>query len=381
MPDLKETQTSGVKLSANEAIKENSNYLRGNLAAELADANPSISKDSAQLIKFHGSYQQEDRDARKHREQTGLRKFFMFMVRCKMPGGKLTADQYLALDHLAGTHANGTLRFTTRQGIQFHGIIKKDLAGTISAINDCLLTTLGACGDVERNLMCCPAPLRHDGLRDQLQAEAARLAEHLAPKTTAYHEIWLNGQPAVAGGQLSVASGQLPEKKSKHHRSVERITEEPLYGKTYLPRKFKTGLTLPEDNCIDVYSQDLGFVAEVKGDKIIGYNVLVGGGMGMTHGRHDTFPHLAQPVCWIPTEQLLATAEAVIKLYRDHGNRADRKRARLKYLIADWGVAKFRTVLEEYIDDPLLPPKPFLIQAGNLHLGWQSQGDGRYFYG
>lgn len=360
------------KLSANEGYKEQSNYLRGTLAAELTGDKPDLSPESVQLIKFHGSYQQEDRDARKRREQTGVRKFYMFMVRCRIPGGKMTAEQYLALDDLAGRLANGTLRFTTRQGIQFHGIIKQALQATIAGINRTLLTTLAACGDVARNIMCCPAPLRQDGLRAQLQAAAERLADHLAPRTTAYHEIWLNGEP-LKNGELP---GHTPALRSHHGDAVE-----PIYGKTYLPRKFKAGLTLPEDNCIDVYSQDLGFVAEVKGEEIIGYNVLVGGGMGMTHGRHDTFPHLAQPICWIPAHRLLALAEAVVKLYRDHGNRADRKRARLKYLVAEWGTGKFRGVLEGYAEEPLAPPKPILVQAGNLHLGWQAQRDGQFFYG
>jgi sulfite reductase (ferredoxin) len=372
MTQIKEEPAVAIKLSANEEIKANSDYLHGTLAADLADANPDISKDSVQLIKFHGSYQQDDRDTRKRREQTGLRKYYMFMVRCRIPGGKVTADQYLTLDDLAGTHANGTLRFTTRQSVQLHGIVKKDLKGTIAAINESLLTTLGACGDVSRNIMCCPTPLRHDGLRDQLQTEADRLAVHLAPRTTAYHEIWLNGQ--------QLKNGELPtERPAKRSHGCDAV--EPIYGNTYLPRKFKTGLTLPEDNCIDVYSQDLGFVADVKHGQIVGYNVLVGGGMGMTHGRHDTFPHLAQPICWIPAANLLTMAEAVVKLYRDHGNRADRKRARIKYLVAAWGTAKFCSVLEEYTAGPLASPKPILIQAGSLHHGWNSQGDGRFFYG
>ena len=311
------------KRSAVELQKEQSRALRGSILEELAKETEKFGDADKTLLKFHGTYQQEDRDARKARRGEGLGKFHMFMVRCKIPGGRLTAAQYLAIDDLAGSCANGTLRFTSRQGIQLHGVLKRDLKATIAAINDCLLTTLGACGDVERNVMACPAPIRHSPVHDQLQAAAARLAAHLAPRTAAYHEIWLNGKaiPTVNG---------TPD------------TEEPLYGKVYLPRKFKTGLALPEDNCIDVYGQDLGLLAIVKQGAIAGYNVLVGGGMGMTHGNAKTFPFLARPICYVPADQLLTAAEAVVKLFRDHGNRADRKRARIKYLVHDWGVDGFR---------------------------------------
>src|SRR5262249_15471747 len=266
-----------------------SRQLRGTVAEELAGEAPSLSEGSKNLLKFHGSYQQEDRDARKRRSKEGVGKHYMFMVRCKIPGGKVTADQYLTLDDLADRHANGTLRFTTRQGVQFHGVLKGDLKATIKAINDCLLTTLGACGDVERNVMACPAPL-NDPVRAELQKWADRIAEHLAPRTRAYHDIWLNGERV--GPVIEV--------------------DEPIYGKAYLPRKFKTGLGLTYDNCVDVYAQDLGFLAAVEQGRIVGYDVLVGGGMGMTHGNASTFPHVARPICRIEPDQVLAAAEAVI---------------------------------------------------------------------
>src|SRR4029077_6501715 len=236
---------------------------------------------------------QEDRDARKNRRKEGIGKHHMFMVRCKIPGGRLTAEQYLAVDNLAGAYANGTLRFTTRQGIQLHGVLKSHLKDTIAGINQCLLSTLGACGDVERNVMACPAPHYHAGVHAQLQEMAALLAAHLAPRSRAYHEIWLNGQPVGGDG------GQGPGGDAG-----------PLYGKVYLPRKFKTGLALPEDNCIDVYAQDLGLLAIVENGTIAGYNVLVGGGMGMTHGNPNTFPHLARPICFVPAESVIQAAEA-----------------------------------------------------------------------
>jgi len=348
------------KRSAVEGIKESSRQLRGTIADELATDTDHFNDADKQLLKFHGSYQQEDRDARKTRRKEGVGKHHMFMVRCKIPGGRLTASQYLAMDDLAGAYANGTLRFTSRQGIQLHGVLKGNLKETIAGINACLLTTLGACGDVERNVMACPAP-HHDGLHAQLQETAAVLATHLAPRSRAYHEIWLNGEPVgepQAGPDV-----------------------EPIYGKVYLPRKFKTGLALPEDNCIDIHAQDLGLLAIVEHGKIAGYNVLVGGGMGMTHGNPNTFPHLARPICYVPAAAVVGAAEAVVRLFRDHGNRADRKRARIKYLVHDWGVEKFREVLRGYLGGSLTPPRPLQVGGFDPHHGWQSQGDGKYFYG
>jgi sulfite reductase (ferredoxin) len=282
-----------------EVIKENSHALRGTLADELQKESNHFSDQDKQLLKFHGTYQQEDRDARKSRREEGLGKPYMFMVRCKIPGGRVTAEQYLALDKLAGAYGNDTLRFTSRQGIQFHGVLKSHLKETIAGINACLLTTLGACGDVERNVMACPAPLHQDGVHAELQATAQRLALHLAPRSGAYHEIWLDGQPVT---HLSRHQG----------KSEPPPGEEPIYGKVYLPRKFKTGLALPEDNCIDVYGQDLGLLAIVENHRIVGYNMLVGGSMGMTHGNANTFPMLAKPICYVPAEDIIESVEAVV---------------------------------------------------------------------
>jgi sulfite reductase (ferredoxin) len=352
---------TGPKRSAVEGIKEQSAQLRGTIALELAKDADHFPEADKQLLKFHGTYQQEDRDARKNRKKEGVGKHHMFMVRCKIPGGRLTAKQYLAVDDLAGQFANGTLRFTTRQGIQLHGVLKSSLKETIAGINACLLSTLGACGDVERNVMACPAP-HHDGVHRQLQETATILAAHLAPRTRAYHEIWLNGKPV----------GDQPH---------EAADLEPLYGKTYLPRKFKTGLALPEDNCIDVYAQDLGLLAIVEDGIIVGYNLLVGGGMGMTHGNANTFPHLARPICYVPAGAVVGAAEAVVRLFRDHGNRADRKRARIKYLVHDWGVEKFRDILGGYIGGQLVEPRPVTVTGFETHTGWHAQGDGHWYYG
>jgi sulfite reductase (ferredoxin) len=343
-----------------EGVKEASRALRGTIALQLASDTDHFDDTNKDLLKFHGTYQQQDRDARKARRGDGLGKHYLFMVRCKIPGGRVTAEQYLGLDDLAGKYANGTLRVTSRQGIQFHGVLKGDLKATIAGINATLLTTLGACGDVERNVMASPAPL-HGGVHAELQATAARLAGHFAPRTRAYHEIWLNG--------------------AKVNGSNGHGEHEPLYGKTYLPRKFKTGLALPDDNSVDVYAQDLGLLAIVEAGRIAGYNVLVGGGMGMTHGNERTFPHLARPIGYVPAAEVVRAAEAVIRLFRDHGNRADRKRARIKYLVHDWGVGRFRDVLAGYFGSRLAPPRRVEVTGFGLYHGWHPQGNGRWWYG
>ncbi len=349
------------KLSAVEGFKENSRFLRGNIALELASDADKFEEAEKQLLKFHGTYQQDDRDVRKERSKEGLGRYFMFMVRARIPGGKVTADQYLTMDRLADQYANGTLRITSRQGIQFHGIVKKDLKATIAGINECLLSTLGACGDVERNVMAPPPPFAASAYQE-LQSKADAIAKHLAPRSRAYHEIWLNGK--------QVENERKPKKES-----------EPIYGKVYLPRKFKTGLALPDDNSIDIYAQCLGFLADVEHDEIVGYDVLVGGGMGMTHGNSKTYPYLARPICYIKPDQVIKTAEAVVKLFRDHGDRSDRKHARIKYLVSEWGVEKFREVIAGYLDFPLVLPKNIEVKGFPLHLGWHAQGDGKFFYG
>ncbi len=347
-----------------EGIKDTSNYLRGSLAEELAADTDHFTEQSKQLIKFHGTYQQEDRDARKNRAKPGVGKAYMMMLRLRMPGGTMTAKQYLDMDDICGKYANGTLRFTTRQSIQLHGVLKKNLKSTIAEINQILLSTISACGDVNRNVMACPAPLP-DAPRKEMQRLAHAVADHLTPKAgkQAYLEMWLNG----------VKQETPPEDPAE---------AEPIYGKLYLPRKFKTAFALPEDNCVDIYANCLGFLAIVENGKTIGYNVLVGGGMGMTNSKPETFPHLAKEVCFVPPEEVVFTAEAVIKLYRDHGNRSDRKRARIKYLMADWGVEKFREVFaKDYFGKPLVAPKHAPITGVDLHLGWHEQGDGNWFYG
>ena len=343
-----------------ELIKEASRYLRGTIAETLASDATHFSEDEKQLLKFHGTYQQDDRDLRNALRQQGKEPHYMFMVRVRIPGGALTAEQYLACDDLATRYGNNTLRITTRQGFQFHGVLKRNLKATIAGVNQTLLTTLAACGDVERNLMACPAPTA-SRRRAQVTAVARQLAERLAPKTRAYHEIWLNGDKVVT--------------------SEEREPVEPLYGATYLPRKFKTGIALPEDNCVDVYSQDIGLVALLPGETLDGFNVLVGGGMGMTHGDQETFPRLADPMAFVSPDDLVSVVETIVAVQRDHGDRKHRKHARMKYVVQEWGVTKFRAEVERRLGWRLADPRPMAPLGIDYHLGWQPQGDGRWFLG
>ena len=351
--------------SAVEGIKDTSNYLRGSLAEELAADTDHFTEQSKQLIKFHGTYQQEDRDARKNRAKAGVGKVYMMMLRLRMPAGQLTAEQYLAMDEISQKYANGTLRFTTRQAIQLHGVLKSNLKSTISEINTILLSTISACGDVNRNVMACPAPLGDEPHRE-MQRLAHAVADHLTPKAgkQAYLEMWMNGQ--------------------KQETPPEDPAEaEPIYGKLYLPRKFKVGFSLPNDNCIDILAQCLGFLCVTDAAGVpVGYNVYVGGGQGRSNGRADTFAHPAECLGFVTPGEVVEMSEAIIKLYRDHGNRSDRKRARLKYVVADWGIEKFREVFtRDYWPKPLVEAKDAPITDLDLHHGWHGQGDGKWFVG
>ncbi len=267
-------------LSPVEKVKEESRGLRGDLAAQLSAGGDHFSEAGAQLLKFHGTYQQEDRDQRRALRGTDAEASHQFMGRCQIPGGALTGEQSLVIDDLADRYGNGTLRVTTRQGNQFHGVLKGDLKATIRSVNDVLVTTLGACGDVVRNVISCPAPLR-GGLREEVLRVARQVSDHLLPRTRSYHEIWLDGEP-VAGGP----PGGEPD---------------PIYGTRYLPRKFKVAFGFPDDNCCDVHSNDLGFLVVARGNRLAGFNVLVGGGMGRTHGKTDTYPRLADTLGFAKT--------------------------------------------------------------------------------
>ncbi len=343
------------KLSAVETLKIESHRLRGTLADELAAGGIQVSEDAYQLLKFHGSYEQFDRDTATERKQHGEEKEYQFMLRCRMPGGHMTAAQYLYFDTLADTRANGSLRITTRQGIQFHGILKGDLKPAIAEINETLLTTMSACGDVVRNIMASPAPLRN-AQQARIEADARMLSEHLKPRTRAYYQIFLDEAPTTED------------------------EDEPLYGPTYLPRKFKIGITHQADNTIDVLTNDLGVVALFEGDSLIGYNIAVGGGLGMTHNNPRTYPRLATPIAFVGPNDLVRMVEAVIRLQRDHGDRTNRRRARLKYVVDDMGLPWVRETLAGYYGGAFEDARPMRLEVPDL-LGWHEQGDGRLWLG
>ena len=308
-----------------------------------------------------------------------MAKAFSFMVRNRIPGGKLTAKQFLGELDIADELGNGTIRITTRQSIQLHGVVKNNLWATIHRINEIKLSTQSACGDVTRNVCCCPAPL--DSLREELQELTDEIAAHVRPKTGAYYEIWVRDPDT--GEQEQVVG---PPKEAEH---------EPIYGKAYMPRKFKIGIGMCHDNCIDVYSHDLGLLAVTEGNQILGFNVLVGGSMGTTPSKKQCFPALGKRMAFISREELLPVITAVMLVQRDFGNRADRSQARMKYLIHNWGLPKFKAKVEEYLDQAeeicgvpsgtvrrtLPDPHPADVVEHQDHLGWHQQANGKWFLG
>jgi sulfite reductase (ferredoxin) len=349
------------QLSKIEHLKAGSRQLRGTIAEELLHPDVPFSEGMEQLLKNHGTYQQDNRDNR----GGGEGKSYSCMVRSRVPGGKVTAAQFLAELDLCDRFGNGTLRITSRQGLQLHGVLKGNLRATIREINRVQLTTLAACGDVNRNVMCCPAPLRTDSIREQNQQLADRIAEQMRPRTTAYFEIWLRDDQT--GEEKNVTEFQ--------------PVEEPIYGATYLPRKFKIGISLPEDNCVDVLTYDLGFLTVHQDGKILGYNVYVGGGQGMTPANKKTFAAVAQCLGFCSPEDALEVAVAVVKAYRDTGNRSDRKLARLKYVLAHHGLDFFREKVESHWQRKLAPARDVAITGVDDHMGWHEQGDGNWFLG
>ena len=347
-----------VKPTHNEEIKAAIPTLAGTIAATLASpVTEKFSVDDEQFVKFHGLYQGDDRDARK----SGA-KHYQFMVRTKLPAGILTTDQYLACDTLADRYANGSLRLTSRQDIQFHGILKTGLGPVIKAINDALLTTLGACGDVHRNVMAPPTPSQSP-IADQVIADARQVSNAVLPTTKAYHAIWIEGI------QLDL---QAPENKN---------FEDPLYGKSYLPRKFKTNFAIPPLNDVDVLSNDLGFIAIAENDRLLGYNITVGGGLGMSHNNPATFPRLADVLGFVTADKLVDVTHAMVGIHRDFGDRTNRKHARLKYVLAEKGAAWCREELERRLGFKLGEPRPFQFTRQGDLFGWHRQLDGRWFLG
>ena len=338
-----------------ERIKEASDYLRGTIVESLA--NPitgAIAASDTQLIKFHGSYQQDDRDVRDERRRRKLEPLYSFMVRVRAAGGVCTAAQWLVLDELARTYANGSLRLTTRQSFQFHGILKPHLKDTIAAVNEALLTTIAACGDVNRNGMCNPNPYQ-SAVHGEVFDWARRVSDALTPNTRAYHEIWLDDR-LVAGGE--------PD-------------HEPLYGRTYLPRKFKIAIAVPPSDDVDVLAHDLGFIAVVDGGRLAGFNVSVGGGMGMTHGEAATYPRLADVIGFCRPEQVIDVTKHVLGIQRDHGDRSNRKHARLKYTIDDRSVDWFASELATRLGGRLENARPFRFDDNGDRYGWTEGVDGK----
>lgn len=342
-------------LHKNEALKAGSNFLRGNILRDLADhSTGTITEESAQLTRFHGIYPQDDRDLRNQRRKEGKEKAFIFMARVRLPGGVCRPAQWLALDKLADSHANGTLKLTTRQSFQFHGVVKGNLRPLIQQINVAAhFTTRGACGDINRGVMCNVNP-EQSALHGQVWPVMNAVSNHLLPRTRAYHELWIEDR-LVDGGEPEV---------------------EPIYGRTYLPRKFKIVFAVPPSNDVDIYAHDLGFIAiaDESGKKLLGFNVTVGGGLGMSHNQIETFPRLADVLGFCTVDQVVDVAEKVVTVQRDYGDRVDRKFARFKYTIANRGLAWFRQELEQRLGYRLGAPRRFEFTHTGDRYGW-TEGD------
>lgn len=347
------------KKSNVEIIKENSKYLRGTIREELERDSDHFSHDDYQLLKFHGIYQQDDRDSRQQRKKEGKDKLYSFMIRTKNPGGgELSPEQWEVLDKVSDLYADGTIRITTREDVQFHGMGKENLRNAIQLMNSELISTYGACGDGNRNTMACPvADIRKGSIFDG-QKWARLISDYLNFKSKAYYDVWLDGERVTELDGESIAEG-----------SDETET---LYGKSYLPRKFKIGIGLPDDNCIDVHTNDIGIVPILDGE-LKGFNIIVGGGLGSTHRQAQTFPRLGDAVAFVQPENLLDVITRIIEIQRDCGDRTDRKHARLKYLLGEWGAERFKEELERRLGYELESPEPMKFRHIEDHLGWHEQ--------
>lgn len=343
-----------------EDIKKRSDYLRGSLADTLTDRiTGSIPEDDNRLMKFHGSYMQDDRDLRNERNKQKLEPAYQFMVRVRAAGGVVTSEQWLMMDRIAQQYANGTIRLTTRQSFQLHGVIKWNMKQVIKEVNEALLSTLAACGDVNRNVMCNPNPYVSE-IHEQVYEWANKISHHLDPRTRAYHEIWLD------------------EEKVVDSRDGEE--QEPIYGPVYLPRKFKIGIAVPPSNDVDVFSQDLGFIAIHEKGRLLGFNVAVGGGMGMTHGDPQTYPQLARVIGFVTPEQAVDVAEKTVTIQRDYGDRSVRKHARFKYTIDDRGLEWFIDELHERLGWKLEEARPYHFDHNGDRYGWVKGSNGKWHF-
>ncbi len=363
------------KLSKVEGIKERSNLLREPVASELLLDTNHFTEDAIQLLKFHGSYQQDNRDNR----VKGQEKDYSMMLRTRTPGGFVPPQLYLTLDRLSSQYGNQTIRVTTRQAFQLHGVLKKNLKATINTIVRNMGSTLTACGDVNRNVMSPPAPFRDRPEYAYAHQYANNIADLLTPQSGAYYEIWLDGEKIISGQEdPEVVSAR---KRSANGINVENSIE-PIYGDTYLPRKFKVCVTVPGDNSVDLFSQDLSLVV-ITNDRgeLEGFNLFAGGGLGRTHNKEETFPRIADPIGYVAKADVYDAVKAVVATQRDYGDRSDRRHARMKYLIEDWGVEKFRAKVEAYLGSPFEPLKALPEFKYLDFLGWNEQGDGKLFYG
>jgi sulfite reductase (ferredoxin) len=363
------------KPSKVEGLKERSNFLREPVATEIFEDTNHFTEDAVQILKFHGSYQQDNRDNR----VKGQEKDYQFMLRTRNPAGFVPPQLYLTLDKLAEEYGNQTLRATTRQGFQLHGILKKNLKSAIAAIIKSMGSTLGACGDLNRNVMAPPAPFKNQPEYQYAWEYADNLAQLLTPQTGAYYEIWLDGEKAISAEE----NPEVVEARQKNGTgTIFHNNEEPIYGTYYMPRKFKCCVTVPGDNSIDLYSQDLTLVVITNNQKQLeGFNVFAGGGLGRTHNKEETFARLADPICYVAKDDVYDLVKAIVAAQRDYGDRTDRRHARLKYLIHDWGVDKFCSMVEEYFGKPLEAFKPLPEWKYEDFLGWHEQGDGKLFLG
>ena len=351
------------KLSKAEVAKIESKNLRGTISEVLADeSKDSFDHDDLISLKFHGIYQQDDRDTRMARVKAGEGKEFSLMIRISVPGGRCTADQYIAIDDLAGKHGGDKIRLTTRQAFQLHGIIKGELKETMAGINKSLLHTIATCGDIPRNMMASPAPYA-DEIHQQVYQMSVDLADDLRPATGGYREIWIDGERTTEFDDDFIKN------------------EEPFYGQQYLPRKFKIGVAIDFDNSIDLYAYDAGLIAVTENGKIIGYQVIAGGGLGMKHNKPDTIARMASPIAFVAPEHGVAAIRTVVAIFRDHGERGDRVHARLKYLLEKWGVEKFQQTFAEYATFPHEPPRELQRPTQLDHIGRFEQGDGKEFLG
>jgi sulfite reductase (ferredoxin) len=363
------------KVSKVEGIKERSNFLREPVASELLLDTTHFSEDAIQILKFHGSYQQDNRDNR----IKGQEKDYQFMLRTRSPGGFIPPELYLTLDRLSDEYGNHTLRATTRQGFQLHGVLKKNLKATIAVIVRSMGSTLGACGDLNRNVMAPPAPYKNRPDYQYAWEYANTIADLLTPQAGAYYEIWLDGEKVISAEEHPevVAARQRNGTGTTFHDSPE-----PIYGTHYMPRKFKISVTVPGDNSVDLFSQDVSLVVITdQAGELQGFNIYAGGGLGRTHNKEETFPRVADPIGYVDKADVYEAVKAIVATQRDYGDRSDRRHARMKYLLEDWGVERFRAKVEEYLGKSLHPMKPTPAFQFLNFLDWHEQGDGKLFLG